>query len=307
MYDIISIGAATVDIFAKSENFIVDDGLLSLKYSSKSEISQSLICSGGGASNSSVSFSRLGLKSACLSLIGNDNLNSCIIHDLRNNGVSTSLLVKSTKDSTDFSIILVAKDGGRSILTQRGQSRLEEKDIEWSKLKTKWFYITSLEGNIDLLEKIIGFAVENNIKISLNPGNRELQQKKLLLPLLTQVDFLLLNQSELEMLTGKGLDQPNLLTTIKKIGSQITAVTDGRKGAYIFYGDYHQHQAIIKTKTVDETGSGDAFGSTFVAGLINKLSPKEALNWGITNSSSVVSYLGAKSGLMTLGQIKHAA
>ena len=60
MFDVISIGGATIDIFAKSKQFTVDNNLLSLEYSAKAEISQSLICSGGGATNSAVSFSRLG-------------------------------------------------------------------------------------------------------------------------------------------------------------------------------------------------------------------------------------------------------
>jgi len=305
MFDVISIGGATIDIFAKSKQFTVDNNLLSLEYSAKAEISQSLICSGGGATNSAVSFSRLGLKSTCLSLIGDDHLSNYIIDDLKKESVNTNFLIKNKKDTTDFSIILVAPDGGRSILTNRGDTRLEEKNINWDKIpKAKWFYITSLEGNLDLLEKLIGFAKENNSKIALNPGNRELAQRKKLLALLKLVDFLLLNKTESETLVGLNIDDKDFWNHLVSLSPPTVAVTNGRNGAFVFAEGKHYFSPIINVKPVDETGAGDAFGSTFVSALIYKHTPQEALFWAIKNSASVVSALGAKTALLTLKQIK---
>ena len=305
MFDVISIGGAIVDIFVKSDEFILDNNLLSLEASSKNEINESLITSGGGATNSAVSFSRLGLKSVPVSLIGTDHLYNFITDDLKTNKISPNLLIKDSTNPTDFSVILVAPDGSRSVLTNRGNSRLEEAQIDWTKLtKTKWFYITSLEGNLDLLEKLIGFAKENNIKIALNPGNRELIKLKKIIPLLKFVDFLLLNKTEGEMLTELDFDDDQFWPKILSYGSQITTITDSRNGAYVITPQSHLFSPIVKVKPVDETGAGDAFGSAFVAALIYKLDPQEALFWGIKNSASVVTKLGAKPGLLTLKLIK---
>lgn len=305
MFDVISIGAATIDIFIKSKQFIVDKNLLSLEYSSKNEINQSLICSGGGATNSSVSFSRLGLKSACLSLIGDDHLSNYIIDDLKKESVSTNLLIKNKNDITDFSVILVASNGGRSILTNRGSTRLEEKYLNWNKIpKTKWFYISSLEGNLDLLEKIIGFAKENNIKIALNPGNRELSQRKKLLPLLKLVDFLLLNKTESENLVDLDVDNKNFWNKLVSLSPPIVSVTNGQDGAFVFADGKHYFSPIVNVKSIDETGAGDSFGSTFISALIYNHTPQEALFWAIKNSASVVSALGAKTALLTLKQLE---
>lgn len=305
MYDVISIGSATVDIFIKSDQFLTKDDLISLKYSSKNEITQSLICSGGGATNSTVAFSRLGLKTTCVALIGESHLNNFIFEDLKKDKIDSDLIIQNKKDITDFSVILVAPDGSRSILTNRGESGLEEKNIKWEKIKnTKWFYITSLEGNLDLLEKIIGFAREFDIKVCLNPGNRELVQRKKIIPLIKLVDFLLLNQQEAEILVDIDHQNSNFKDHLSKLECPLIAVTNGRLGAHIFSNNQQFYSPIFKTTPVDETGAGDSFGSTFVAALIyNKTSP-EALHWAIKNSASVVSYLGAKSGLMTLKQIK---
>lgn len=304
MFDIISIGAATVDIFIKSDQFLVANDLLSITYSSKNEISQSLICSGGGATNSSVSFSRLGLKSACLSLLGTDPLSQYIHTDLQDNHVDQSLLYSDASEATDFSVILVASDGGRSILTKRGSTFLTENHLTWSNLtSTNWLYITSLEGNLDLLEKLIGFATEHHIKLALNPGNRELHQSSRLIPLLPYINFLLLNRTESELLTGFSPESDNFPAKLASFGAQISAITNGRQGAHIYTHQHVYFSPVINTNPVDETGAGDSFGSAFIAALIHQLAPPQALNWGIKNSASVVSYLGAKPGLLTLQQI----
>ena len=307
-FDVISIGSATIDIFVKSKDFIYDKKLLSLKASSKNEIYQGLICSGGGSTNSSVAFSILGLKSACISLIGNSYLNSYIFDDLKKYKVYEKFISVDKSNITDFSVILVAPDGSRSILTHRGQSTLEEKNFKWNQLKkSKWFYISSLEGNVDLLEKIIGFAKENSIKIALNPGKRELAKPKKLIPLVKMVDFLNLNQEETEMLLNVTHLDDSFFNRVHDLKIPFVTITDGRQGAYVLSNQKQYYSPAAQSKPIDETGAGDSFGATFVSALIYHKSPQEALYWAISNSASVVSYLGAKAGLLTKKKldIKH--
>jgi sugar/nucleoside kinase (ribokinase family) len=305
MFDVISIGAATVDIFIKSKDLISTPDIIGLKPSSKNEINQSLISSGGGATNSAVSFSRLGLNSSCVSLIGQSYLNQYIYDDLKKNKVDDQFIFLQKSATTDFSVVLINQDGSRSILTNRGETRLESRHIPWTKIKkTKWFYITSLEGNLDLLEKIIGFAKENNIKICLNPGNRELASRRRITSISKMVDVLLLNKEESETFFDADFDDKEFSNLIHQFKLPLIAITNGRDGAYIFTDSRQFYSPIINTKPADETGAGDSFGSAFVAALIYHKTPQDALFWGIKNSASVVSYLGAKTGLLKLKQIK---
>ncbi|RLC34333.1 hypothetical protein DRH14_03220 [Candidatus Shapirobacteria bacterium] len=306
MSDILSIGAPTVDIFIKSDSFVLDKPFIRLPYSSKQEISQSLITSGGGGTNSAVSFSRLGLKASLLSLLAQDNLSPYILSDLDQNKVDFKLSPQIKSETTDFSIIVVASDGGRTVLVNRGNSRLEASQIPWKSLTNyKYFYITSLEGNLDLLEQLVGFGLENNIKIALNPGSRELAQRQILSNFLKYVDFLLLNQQEAETLVNLKSTDFNFWTTIKTLPARVVAVTNGRQGAHIFSADQTFFSPILNTQPVDETGAGDAFGSAFVAGLFYQKNLATCLDWAIHNSASVVSHLGAKTGLLSLEQIEN--
>lgn len=308
MFDIISIGAATVDIFVKSNQLVLNANSLCAPVSSKNEISSGLISSGGGATNSAVSFSRLGLNASCISLIGNDPFSLFIYRDLKDNHIDTDLIVHPDGQTTDYSVVLVGPDGSRSIFTDRGNTRLEKDHFDWNKLlNTNWFYITSLEGNLDLLEILVGFAAEHSIKIALNPGNRELSDLGKLIPLLSHIDFLLLNKDESETLTEINFDQPGYWEKLLSYGVQTIGITNGREGAYILTTADKLFSPIININPVDETGAGDAFGSAFIGGIIHHLSPKEALFWGIKNSASVVSHLGSKPGLLNLLQIKSNA
>ncbi len=304
MYDVISIGAATVDIFVKS-NAVIDDGKFQkFAASSKNEIDSSLICSGGGATNSSITFSRLGLSCAPISLLGTDHLSNYIIDDLKKDKITTSFLIKNKSESTDFSVIFVDKIGGRSIFTNRGITSLTVDDIPWSKIKkTKWLYITSLEGNLDLLETIIGFGKENNIKIAINPGNREIAKPHRLLSLLKHCDYLLLNKTESETLSGHSTKTASFWAFYLKV-CPIVAITNGREGAHFQTTNEHLFSPILNIKPVDETGAGDAFGSASLSALILGHNLQTSLEWGIKNSASVVSLMGAKPGILTISQIK---
>lgn len=304
MFDVISIGSATVDILVKSAALKTSRGRIAVDLGTKNEIDHSLVCSGGGATNSAVAFARLGLKSACLSLLGQDPLSSFIINDLKTNSVSTNFLIRPDKEATDFSIVLVNSDGARSILVNRGSTRLESKQIPWSRLDSSWFYITSLEGNLTLLEQLIGYAQENSIKVALNPGSREIASPKKLIPLLKYVDFLSLNKTEAQTLISQKISAPNFYSKFQSFGPDYIAITNGRRGAHLLTSDHHLFSPVVDQKKVEETGAGDAFGSTFVAALFYRQSPETGLFWAIKNSASVVSHLGAKAGLLTLKQIK---
>lgn len=304
MFDIISIGAATVDIFVKSDCLRLQKDLLTLPASSKNEISEGLIASGGGSTNSAVSFARLGLKSACLSLLGQDPLAQYVVEDLKKDGVATEMLIQELSENTDYSVILIDEKGGRSILTNRGATHLEICHIDWDKVdETKWFYITSLEGNLGLLGEIMEVAKKRKIGISLNPGNRELNQREELWPRLAEVEFLLLNRGESEKLAGMEYDNPKFWDKLISCGAKTIAVTNGREGAHVASGGKRYFQEAINLHPVDETGAGDAFGSGFVAGLIVTGDPQKALKWGAQNSASVVSYIGAKPGLLERDKI----
>lgn len=305
-FDVTSIGSAVLDVFIKSPDLkilktdaVFTGTAIIAPYGAKTEVEQLVITSGGGGTNTAVGFARLGLKASVLARCGWDFAGKLIREDLKKEKVDDSLLIQLEGEDTDYSTILVGPDGGRTILVYRGGTRLEEDLIDFSKLATKWFYISSLEGNILLLKKLVNFAKKNKIKVALNPGRREIDKKERLLPILKDVDVLIVNREEAGKLTGISMVEHDVFPKMCTFSPGIVVITEGKRGAHVCVTK--KGRLVIdgfKVKVVEATGAGDGFGCGFVAGLIKGWKLEEALKLGIANGAAAVTEIGAKKGLL---------
>jgi len=307
MFDVISIGSATLDVFIRCREFkllktdeVFTGEAIMAPYGAKNEVDQLVAQSGGGATNTAVGFARLGLKSASLARCGVDLAGQMAREEIEKEGVDSSLLIQVEGDETDYSTILIGPDGGRSILIYRGGTKIEWELIDFTKIKSRWFYITSLEGNSLLLQRLVHFAEENKIKVALNPGRKELAYKERLIPILNKVDVVILNREEAARLTGLTIDDSQVFLATAEMVKEVAVITDGKKGATL----YTQEEKMLtgrglEVEAVDTTGAGDGFGCGFIGGLAMGWDLEKALKLGICNGASIVTKVGAKSGLLT--------
>lgn len=296
-YDVICFGSATLDVFiksadlkvVKSKEFFTGEALV-LPYGAKVEVSDLLVGSGGGGTNTGVGFSRLGLKSAVVARCGWDLAGKIIRQEIKKEKVSDELLIQLEGEKTDYSTILIGSDGNRTILVWRGGTRLERSVINFKKINSFWFYISSLEGNLELLAELVDFAKENHIKVVLNPGQREIAEKENLLPIAQKVDYFIVNKEEAARLV-------NLPKTV-------VIVTDGANGVEVNVpGKGRLTMEGFKVKMIDQTGAGDAFGAGLVAGLVKGWDLEKSLKLGVANGASQVTKIGAKSGLIKESEV----
>jgi len=296
MFDIITVGSATLDIFLRSSEFKVrGKGKEKLILEGgKLEVEKTLVASGGGGTNTAAGFSRLGFKTACVARLGDDLTGKWLASELAKEKFTKKYLRRVKGEVTDSSIILLSSTGERVILVSRGGTRVDESMFPFGVLKrTRWLYVASLEGNVVLLKKVIKEALRFGVRVVLNPGSRELAQKKSLTKIFPKVEILILNQGEAVSFWGK-----NFLSGMAKSGAKTTVVTCGQKGAYLRKNNRTIKSEIIKVDTVDTTGAGDAFSVGLVAGLMWGYSLRRALRLGMAESASVVSAVGAKTGLL---------
>lgn len=303
MYDVISIGSSLLDIFIKSEDLEADrDGDRQiLTYGDKLELSDFHIVTGGGASNTAVSFSRLGLHAAVISETGRDAFASLITNDFQKEGVATNLLVQEKLEKTGGAVALVAKNSERVIMVHRGAaSMLDPFDIPAFWLaKSKWIHLSSIGGNQETLAKI--FKVLNNnqeTKMSWNPGKKELQLLVEDAFEISQIpcEIFFVNQEEWAIVEPLHeeilLNFPQVVITKGKEGGEVHVF--GKK-LFEFTGEAENF--------VDSTGAGDAFASAYVAATLDGHEVPTAIAWGVKNAGNVVAYFGAKLGLLRKSQI----
>jgi ribokinase len=305
MFDVISIGSGTRDVFARAREFDVHasshavsgfEGCLPL--GAKVEVQELDFDTGGGATNTAFSFAKLGLKSAAVCRVGNDIAGKEIIRVLRKAHVDTRFITVDRKERTAYSIILLVKRGERTILVYRGASaHLNEASIPWNKLFSRWLYISSLGGNLTLFKRLLLIAKKRNIKVAWNPGGEELKQGlKKLGPYCKEVDVLIMNEEEAEKLAHDDLG--GALNALRPRPGKALAITQGRRGAIVSDGKSAVYAPAYGKKVVNTTGAGDAFSSGFLAGLIHFKYLSLALRLGIMNSGLCVTPTGAKAGLL---------
>lgn len=337
MYDVITIGAATRDVFIRSKAIETHAASHSptgieacLPLGSKVPIDDIHFTSGGGATNAAVTFARLGkLRTAALCEIGRDDPGAvAVLGDLKRERVDTRLIQRDPKLATAYSVILVAGSGERTVLVYRGASqRLIAAQIPWSKLRARWFYLTSLGGDLALAKRILAHAERVGARVAWNPGGAEIAHGwKRMAPLIARCDVFNLNREEAAALTKHNpKDLSGIMRAIcgtpvacEQCGpscdtceamsaacSPYLLITDGSGGAYVRTGGTTWHIASRGIKVVNTTGAGDAFGSAFVLGLtLGKrkdqygFSLSNALRLAMANAEGVITHMGAKTGIL---------
>jgi sugar/nucleoside kinase (ribokinase family) len=258
---------------------------------------------GGGAANAAVSAARLGLKSAAICRIGDDEHGKIVWHNFKDNKVDTSLIKIDSKNKTAFSTILTIDNASKehiAFVYRGANAEFSAKDINIDKLKTDWLYVTSLPkvGWTEILSKL----TKTKKNIVWNPGNEQLKDMVNLKKFLPEVRVLILNRDEaLEFKKLK--DIKGLLKYVFGLGPKLVVITDGANGAYAFDGKKYYFLKARSGKVINTLGVGDAFGSSLTSALICDKNIKEALEWGIKNSASVVTKIGAQAGLLTRSKI----
>lgn len=313
MYDVITIGSATRDVFIepnpkdigieKDPKHKTGKGIC-FSLGSKIDIPSIHFKTGGSAVNASITFARQGLKSAALAKVGKDIRGDEIKRRLEEEGVSSGLVVEDSKYFTAYSVILVAENQ-RTVLVHRGATEhlCCAEPIPYEELKNaKWFYITNLGGeSAKIFRPLIDFACKNNIKIALNPGKAQLKLGKNFKPVLEKTDILILNQEEASYLTGVSFkDEKGIFEKLDKWVKGIVVITKGPKGFTACDNQYTWKAGILREpKFIDRTGAGDAFGSGLVSAIIKGKSLDEALQMGSANATGVLGEWGANRGLLS--------
>lgn len=310
MYDIITFGSATQDVLMSPEEFSMHDDAvfrtgkaLCLPFGSKVGVEDVVFASGGGGTNAAVTFARQGLSVACISVVGNDANSSVILDELRREGVDGKYIQRRS-GSTAYSVVLVGDRGERTILSYKGEGiRWDVSAIPWQQLQTKWFYVNSLGGHFDMLERIVASAKKIGAHLATNPGSQDIMLGlERLAPLLKQFDIVGMNQEEAAMLTGISYDEPEKL--FQKLDDSIGGIcimTKGSIGVAVSDGEHLYTAGVPDCEVVERTGAGDAFHAGFLVEFILSGSIEKAIQFGTANSSSVIMQYGAKNGILRKG------
>lgn len=306
MVDVVTVGNGIIDAFLSLHDanahcrVNTETAELCVTYGQKIPVDHCEFILGGDACNVAVGLKRLGLSTAVVAEIGNDEFASKIINTLDQEGVDTTYILK--KGQSSFSVCIQFQ-GERTLFVEH-QKRSHEFSFE--NIATKWLYLTSLGHDWKhAYARACAFVRDNNVKLVFNPGTIQIADGlEAITEALRLTEVLFLNKDEAMTLLGHTADEKILLDELHKLGPKIVVITDGKRGSFVRDATGNMlTKEIINRPVVGKTGAGDAYTSGFLAAYFQNLSLDTAMTWGTKNAASVIGYVGSQKGLLTRSAI----
>lgn len=277
--DILAIGDIATDVFIKikdAEEKCDADGnhcKLCLNYGGKIPYESREICHAtGNSSNVAVSASRLGVKSALMSNIGDDQIGIDCLNVLKKENVDTNFIKIELSKPTNYHYVLWY-DKERTILVKH-----EKYDYEWTNTEISkeyespaWVYLSSLgENSLRFHDEIVNYLKRHTkVKLAFQPGTFQIKMgHELLKDVYSRTNVFLSNHEEArKILETEEKDISKLLKMIYELGPKMVVITDDINGSYLYDGQQTLFMKAIVKNSVESTGAGDAFSSAFITAL----------------------------------------
>lgn len=255
---------------------------------------------GGKGANQAVALGMLGANVTMIGKVGNDSFGQQLKTNLSEMNVKDQVKV-SEDASTGLAIIMVNDNADNSIVVIEGANG----DLKPEEVNTGWFnemeyVVVQLEIPIETVFEVLRQAKQLGKTTFLNPAPAKILSHELL----TLVDYLVVNETEFEQISGIEFQAPqDLIAGYKKIGVENIILTLGTKGAWFYDGKNKFHTPAKVVKAVDTTAAGDSF----IGGFIYELSKGNNVNQAMTFATEVAAFtvtkLGAQSAMPFLSEV----
>ena len=311
--DLLTIGDVAIDFYMKVEGKEVSQDKSNPEYpkicfyhGSKIPVRNVKSNIAGNAVNVSIGATKLGLKTAVYSEMGDDEEAEKVENDLAKEGVITDYLKRNEGTQTGIHPVIVYA-GERTIFSHH-----EKRNYTLQNWPTpKWVYYTSISPGFepfqaDLVEY---FKKNRDIGVAFNPGTFQLRAGlEGLRDIFSVTHVLFVNREEAVYFVGED-NTENLHHKLQELGPKLTIITDGSEGASGSDGKnlIKIPAYVIDRPVLDKTGAGDSFASGALSALFYNKSLEEVLLWGAINSSSVIREIGAIHGLKNKKEIEKMA
>jgi len=308
--DFVAIGDIVIDNFIELKEAEIQEGdgreKICMNFADKIPYKKSTeISAVGNSPNASVSASRLGLKSALLTDIGNDDNGKKCLEVLKRDNIITDYVNTHDEHKTNYHFVLSFK-ADRTILVKHAEFNYKMPDIG----SPKWIYLSSLaENSLPFHKEIVEYLKSHpKTKMAFQPGTFQMNlgyEKMKEVYEMSELFFCNIEEAKRILKPfrddAQNAEVKELLKMLRELGPKIIVITDGPNGAYTYEGTEMFHIPMYPDQKTpfDRTGAGDAFSSTFTSVLAMGKTVEEALMWAPINSMSVVQYLGAQEGLLT--------
>jgi len=282
------------DDFLKSQNLpkgsmqLIDNQVASALAEGTNRLNRTFV-SGGSAANTISALARLGIETAFVGKVSDDDYGNAFAADMRNHRVRPLLMVDKTGKMSGFCTVLVSPDGERTMATYLGvAAELNADDI--SDELFNGYNVFHIEGyllqNHDLIQKAILTAKKQGLEVSLDLASYNIveENRDFLHDIIeNHVDIVFANEEEATAFSQLSVENsvPYLAEKTK-----IAVVKVGAKGSFIMKGGQKEVIKPFTANCIDTTGAGDLYASGFLYGYVS--------GYELQHCGKIGSYLAAK-------------
>lgn len=296
--DVACVGILVADILSDVLPRLPDPGeLISVK--------EIYLATGGCASNTAVSLTKIGLKAGVIGKVGNDIFGDFVVNYLKENGVDISTVSRSKEKATSKTIILLTTNEDRRFIHNFGANAdfgLDDIDLDYvSQAKALYVggYLVLPRLDQSSLIKLFKLAKEKNILTFLDvvvpePDPDLINQCK---EVFLYTDYFLPNQDEARILTGEEDPESQAEVFLKYNPEMVVVITMGREGALIRTKNKVIRSKVYKVNIVDPSGGGDAFDAGFIFGVLEGWNMEKILQFASAMGASAVTAIGCTTGV----------
>lgn len=295
-FDAVFVGLTVLDIAGRPVNLIPDGGGVQF-------IDQIRLNPAGTASGAAMNACKLGIHTATVACLGEDEKADFILNVYQRLGIDCSLIQRTKTVETSATILTIRPDGERPALHCRGASDylfIEDHDFD-SVCNTRFLH----HGGTGLLAKmdqgqsarLLQYAKAKGVTTSFDliaPGPNTLS---LLSSLLPHVDYFMPSLEEAAFLSG--LRHPADIAAFffdQGVGTCIFKA--GAEGSYVFGPDFSLRIPAYRVTVSDTTGCGDSYCGGFIAGRVRGWDIERACRLGSAVSALVATGLGSDAGVI---------
>jgi fructokinase len=301
LIDVVCFGEALVDL--------LPDRRGALREASRFEVH-----SGGAPANVAVGLARLGLSTAFVGCVGDDEFGHLLARKLREEGIDVRLR-HSAKALTGVWFVALDENGDRSFFTPTGAASAD-KFIALEDLArvpdARVFHCGSSSHMLpeagEALKAAVREARRRGMIVSFDPNVRahlwkDLRDlRALCADVLPFCDIVKLSEEELEPCLGVP-EASEALSALHALGVKLSCITQGERGVLARRGAEVLQVPAPRVEVVDTTGAGDGFVAGLLASDPLAGDLRAALTTACAIGSRVCTKLGAVAGLPRRGEL----
>ena len=271
-------------------------------------VEQMELHTGGCATNTGISLSKLGVDTAVLGAVGADGFGDFVVSRLMEHGIDSRGVRRKSGVNTSATMVMVDPDGERRFLHYLGaNAKLSEDDVDFDVVgEARILHIAGalvmpgIDG--EPTARVLRKAKKMDLTTAFDTvwdarGN----WMKLVEPCLPYIDVMLPSLAEARMIAGRQKPE-EIADLFMSYGVSIVGLKMGEEGSYLRSKDRELYLPPFVVRAVDATGAGDAYVAGFLTGLLQEWDLEKTGRFANAVGALCVTAIGATTGIRPLAE-----